>query len=85
MVRTAEAIIGAANIEALRRPIDEARGLPGAAYTSQAFFDLEQECMFRRTWMCVGFESDIQPAMPCPSWWAATAYMVRTDQEVSIP
>lgn len=59
MVRTAEAIIGAANIEALRRPIDEARGLPGAAYTSQAFFDLEQERMFRRTWMCVGFESDI--------------------------
>ncbi len=59
MVRTAEAIIGAANIEALRRPIEEAIGLPGAAYTSEEFFALEQERMFRRTWMCVGFESDI--------------------------
>ncbi len=28
MVQTAEAIIGAANIEALRQPIGEARGLP---------------------------------------------------------
>ncbi len=59
MTRTLEEIIGKKHIEALRRPIDDARGLPGAAYTSEEFFELEQERMFRRTWMCVGFECDI--------------------------
>ena len=52
MTRTVEEIIGKEHIAALRRPIGDARGLPGAAYTCEEFFELEQERMFRRTWMC---------------------------------
>ncbi len=34
MTKTLEEVIGKEHIEALRRPIDDARGLPGAAYTT---------------------------------------------------
>ena len=59
MTRTIEQILGKKAIKALRRPIEKAGGLPGVAYTGQEFFDLEQEQLFPRTWMGVGFESDI--------------------------
>ena len=57
--RTIEDILGDAAIARLRRPIAEARGLPAAAYTSEAFFALEQRTLFPRTWACIGFASDI--------------------------
>jgi choline monooxygenase len=56
---TSEEILGADAIAALRRPVEDARGLPGAAYTSHEFFQLEQKRMFPRTWMCAGFASDV--------------------------
>ena len=59
MTRTAEEILGKKAIAAVRRPVEKAGGLPGAAYTSQEFFELEQEQFFPRTWMGVGFECDI--------------------------
>jgi len=59
MTRTVEQILGKKVVAAVRRPIETARGLPGAAYTSQEFFELEQERFFPRTWMGVGFEADI--------------------------
>ena len=59
MTRTIEQILGEKAIAAVRRPIEKAGGLPGVAYTGQEFFDLEQEQLFPRTWMGVGFESDI--------------------------
>ena len=43
MKMTAKDILGQEAIEALFRPIKEARGLPTKAYTSQEFFDLEQQ------------------------------------------
>jgi choline monooxygenase len=47
-------------IAKLREPVlNDARGLPAAVYTSQAFFDLEQQELFPSTWMAVGFESDV--------------------------
>jgi phenylpropionate dioxygenase-like ring-hydroxylating dioxygenase large terminal subunit len=33
--------------------------LPPAAYTSQAFFDLEMDRIFRREWLCVGHVSQV--------------------------
>jgi choline monooxygenase len=59
MTRTVEEILGKKAIAAVRRPVEKAGGLPGVAYTSQEFFDLEQENFFPRTWMGVGFECDI--------------------------
>ena len=62
MARTVEQILGKRAVTAIRKPIEAAGGLPGAAYTSQEFFDLEQETFFPRTWMGVGFEADIPKA-----------------------
>ena len=52
-------LLGNEAIDAIRRPVEKAGGLPGAAYTSQAFFDLEQAQLFPRTWMGIAFAADI--------------------------
>ena len=41
-----ERILGKAALDALRKPITQACGLPGAAYTSEEFFKLEQKNLF---------------------------------------
>ena len=46
-------------VEKLNRPLDEAYGLPGEAYTSEDFFRQEQKRIFRRAWVCAGHESDV--------------------------
>lgn len=52
-------ILGGENIARLRQPIEQSRGLPTAAYTSQEFFDLEQRELFPKTWMSVCFVEDV--------------------------
>ena len=59
MLRTATDILGEDNIARLRQPIEQARGLPTTAYTSQEFFDLEQRELFPKTWMSVCFIEDL--------------------------
>ena len=59
MTRTIEEILGREAIAAVRRPIEKARGLPAVAYTSEEFFELEQQTYFPRTWMAVAFTCDI--------------------------
>lgn len=54
-----ETILGAGIADRLRRPIAEARGLPGAAYTSPAFFELEMRRLFRRSWVAVAFAEEV--------------------------
>ncbi|MBL8698879.1 MAG: aromatic ring-hydroxylating dioxygenase subunit alpha [Alphaproteobacteria bacterium] len=64
---TVESILGKQAIADIAKPVESARGLPAAAYTSQAFFDLEQQRLFPRTWVGVAFAEEIpQPgdAMP---------------------
>lgn len=39
--------------------IEEAETLPREAYTSQAFFDLEVEKIFRKDWLCLGHVAQI--------------------------
>jgi len=47
-------------LRALRDPIlDKARGLPALVYTSQIFFELEQERLFPKTWMGIAFDTDV--------------------------
>jgi len=45
-------------IEALRdnvsTPFEEARAMPPAVYTSEAFHDAELESVFKKSWFCVG-------------------------------
>ena len=59
MTRTVHEILGDDVIAAVRKPIGEARGLPARAYTSEEFFQLEQEKYFPRTWMGAAFSCDI--------------------------
>jgi len=56
---TVEALLGAEAIAAVRRPIEEARGLPGKAYTSDEFYRLEQASLFPRYWYAATFTSDL--------------------------
>src|SRR5699024_6525275 len=46
-------------IEAVKRPTDQASGLPNALYTEDHFFHLERDHLMARTWVCVGFASDL--------------------------
>jgi hypothetical protein len=59
MARSFDEILGKDSIANLQKPIETAKGLPAAAYTSQEFFDLEQERLFPRTWMGVAFAEDV--------------------------
>ncbi len=59
MLLGAADILGQHSIARLRQPIEQARGLPTAAYTSQEFFDLERRELFPKTWMSVCFVEDI--------------------------
>ncbi len=58
-MRSATEILGAETISAIRRPIAQARGLPGVAYTSEEFFDLERRELFPKSWMSVCFVEDV--------------------------
>jgi choline monooxygenase len=58
MTRSFDEILGKDSIANLQKPIETARGLL-AAYTSQEFFDLEQERLFPRTWIGVAFAEDV--------------------------
>lgn len=59
MTRTFDDILGKDSIANLQQPIETAIGLPASAYTSQDFFDLEQERLFPRTWVGAAFVDDV--------------------------
>ncbi|MBL8710477.1 MAG: aromatic ring-hydroxylating dioxygenase subunit alpha [Rhodospirillaceae bacterium] len=48
-----------AAMERVLLPIDEARGLPNEAYTSDAFQAWERDRVIARTWFCIGFGRDV--------------------------
>lgn len=52
-----DAIGGA--IEAVKRPIHEATGMPNAVYVEERFFDIERDRVMAKSWACVGFASDL--------------------------
>jgi Rieske 2Fe-2S family protein len=43
-----------------RRPLNEARHLPGDIYTSPALFEKEKEHIFLKDWLCVGRVEEIE-------------------------
>ena len=56
---TIETLLGREAIAAVRRPIEQARGLPAKAYTSEEFSRLENMSLFPRHWYAAAFTSDI--------------------------
>lgn len=56
---TIESMLGEEAIAAVRRPIEQARGLPAKAYTSEDYYRLEQQTLFPRHWVAAAFTSDL--------------------------
>ncbi len=52
---SAERFLDGDGWNAIRRPVDEASGLPAACYVDDAYFELEQQRVFRGGWVAVGF------------------------------
>lgn len=46
-------------VDAVQRPIEQANGLPNALYTEGRFFRRERDYLMAKTWVCVGFASDL--------------------------
>ena len=57
-----QSILGAEALAAFEATGPVAPGLPGAAYTSEAFFALENERIFSRSWVFVGFVHELARA-----------------------
>ena len=52
-------LIGEEGIAQAFAPIEDASGLPNAAYWSERWLALEQEHCFRRAWVFAGAEADL--------------------------
>lgn len=66
-IETVRTLLGDAVIKNLQKPVEQARGLPGIAFTDDRFFKLEQTTLFPRTWTSIGFAHhlpDIGDAIP---------------------
>ncbi len=57
-----QSILGSEALAAFEAPGPVARGLPGAAYTSEAFFALENERIFSASWVFAGFAHELAHA-----------------------
>lgn len=55
----AQRILGDDGLAQVYAPIEEASGLPNAAYWSTDWYQLEQERLFRRSWVFVGAEAEV--------------------------
>ena len=71
--------IDAETLAGLERPTGSARGLPARLYVDPAFFRLETERLFARTWMCAGYAHEIpEPGDALPTLVAgAPIFFVR--------
>ena len=54
-----QSVIGAHALAELEAPAPVARGLPASAYASEAFFALENERIFSRSWVFAGFAHEL--------------------------
>lgn len=59
MVERVKALLGEDGFAQAFAPIEDASGLPNAAYWSDDWLALEQECVFRRSWVFAGAEAEI--------------------------
>jgi choline monooxygenase len=70
---------------ALRAPIEGASPFPNVAYTSQAYFDLEVERVFARSWVAIGFSPSLpKPGDVQPLWIFGFPILTVRDDEGTI-
>ena len=46
-------------VDSVLHPITEANGMPNTAYVSEEYFNFERDNILSKTWVCVGFASDL--------------------------
>ena len=54
-----QTIIPLTQLDAVGKPIDQANGMPGAAYTSEALFNFERDQLIGNTWAGLAFASEL--------------------------
>jgi choline monooxygenase len=59
------------SIKRTRQSIEQARGLPNAAYNSAAFFEFERDRLMAPTWVAIGFEREL----PAPGYVKPVDFM----------
>ena len=59
MSASLQSVLGAETLAAFEAPGPVTRGLPAAAYTSEAFFDLENRRIFAESWVFAGFAHEL--------------------------
>jgi choline monooxygenase len=59
-LRRVTSILGEAGLRQVFNPIEAASGLPNAAYWSRDWFDLETERLFRRGWVFVAADAELE-------------------------
>lgn len=71
MIGPLQDALGADALAAFDNPGDVAGGLPSTAYTSEAFFELENATLFRDSWVFVAFVHELaSPGDAVPVWVA---------------
>ena len=74
--------MSAEQIARLRRPANEAEGLPGRAYADPAFYELERQKLFPRGWMAIAYESDVaEPGDAVPVSVAGWDFIVTRNRQ----
>jgi glycine betaine catabolism A len=58
-MNTSRSPVSAADVAAVRRPVEEAHLLPPHVFHDPEVYAWEQEAWFARTWVCVGREEDV--------------------------
>ena len=76
-------LIGEEGLAQAFAPIEEASGLPNAAYWSEDWLKLEQEHCFRRAWVFAGAEAELpEPGDMKPIDIGGAPLIILRDQDV---
>lgn len=59
MSNVSQKLISVQQAENVLNPIHLANGMPNVAYTNQDYFNFERDQIMSKTWVCVGFASDL--------------------------
>ena len=72
-------------LDAVKRPIEEARCLPAEAYTTERFLDLERRTLFSNRWVCIGLVDDVpEPGDATPLEVAGRSVIMTRDAEGAV-
>src|SRR5690606_39968122 len=52
-------LISIPQVDSVLNPITEAHGMPNTVYISEDYFKFERDNILSKTWVCIGFASDL--------------------------